>query len=185
VLVLQERAGAGGLAGAVAFGVKASSALVLPFLVLGTRRRRAALAGVGAGIAFVVLVGALAFQGHALGFVGQIHEQQRLVAAYSVPSQFSAALGFDHLPHGVRLLFLLAFAASVAVLLWRTWNGADWLAAAGWASLALLVSTAWLVPWYVVWLLPLAAVGRDRRLWFAALAFSTYLVATRVAYQLF
>jgi alpha-1,6-mannosyltransferase len=184
VLVLQERPAAGGLAGALAFGVKASSALVLPFLVLGTRRRRAALAGAVAGCALVLLAGAIAFQGHVLGFASQIHEQQRLVAAYSVPSQLSSAFGFHDLPHGVRLLFLVAFVGAVLVLLWRTWHGADWLAAAGWASLGLLVSTAWLVPWYVVWLLPLAAVGRDRRLWLAALAFCAYVVATRVAYQL-
>jgi len=35
---------------------------------------------------------------------------------------------------------------------------------AGWASLALLLCSAWLVPWYLAWLLPLAALGRSRPL---------------------
>ena len=30
---------------------------------------------------------------------------------------------------------------------------------AGWATLALLVASAWLVPWYALWLLPLAALA--------------------------
>ena len=40
----------------------------------------------------------------------------------------------------------------------------DWIAGAGWATAALLVSTGFLVPWYVAWLLPLAALSSDKRL---------------------
>jgi alpha-1,6-mannosyltransferase len=184
LLVVEQRPAGGGAAGALAVGVKASSAIVLPFLVLGARRRRAALAGVAAGAAAVLLLAVLAFGGHALGFVSQIREQQHLVATYSVPSRLAALLGFDHIPRGLRLALLAGFAAALAVLLWRTWRDRfDWLAAAGWATLALLLSTAWLVPWYVVWLLPLAAVGRDRRLTVATLLFCGYVLATRVTYQ--
>jgi glycosyl transferase family 87 len=186
LLVVEGRARGGGVAGALAVGVKASSAIVLPFLVLGAgrQRRRAVLAGVAAGTAAVLLLAVVAFGGHALGFVSQIKEQQRLVATYSVPSRLAALLGFDHIPHGLRLLALAGFAAALVVLLWRTWRGrADWLAAAGWTTLALLLSTAWLVPWYVVWLLPLAAVSRDRRLTAATLLFCGYVLATRVTYQ--
>lgn len=185
LLVLEGRDAAGGLAGALAVGVKASSAIVLPFLLLGTRRPRAALAGAAAGAAGVLVLAVAAFGGHALGFVSQIREQQHLVATYSVPRQLAALLGYGHIPGALRLLLLAGFAAALALLLWRTWRGAlDWLAAAGWATLALLVSTAWLVPWYVVWLLPLAAVGRDRRLTAATLLFCGYVVATRVTYLL-
>jgi hypothetical protein len=185
LLVVEERVVAGGFVGALAFGVKASAALVLPFLVLGARRPRAALAGVVAGAVAVLAVAIPAFSGEALGFVSQIHEQQRLVATYSVPSQLAALLGFGRLPGGLRVLLLLAFAVAVLVAVWRTWRGrVDWLAGAGWATLALLLTTAWLVPWYVVWLLPLAAVGRDRRLWVATLLFCGYVVATRVMYLL-
>ena len=60
--------------------------------------------------------------------------------------------------------------------LWRTARGADWRVAAGWTTLALLLSTAWLLPWYAIWLLPLAAVGGDRRLRAATLVFCAYAV---------
>ena len=30
---------------------------------------------------------------------------------------------------------------------------------AGWATLGVLLTSAWLVPWYAIWLLPLAALG--------------------------
>jgi hypothetical protein len=36
----------------------------------------------------------------------------------------------------------------------------DWLSGAGWATLALLASLGWLMPWYVIWLLPLARCAR-------------------------
>ena len=45
---------------------------------------------------------------------------------------------------------------------------------------ALLLATAWLLPWYAVWILPLAAVSADRRLRLAALALAGYLIVTRV-----
>ena len=35
---------------------------------------------------------------------------------------------------------------------------------AGWSTLALIASLAWLVPWYVIWLLPLAALATSMRL---------------------
>ena len=65
--------------------------------------------------------------------------------------------------------------STVALLLRRR---RDWLAGAGWATLALIVSLAWLVPWYVIWLLPLAALGTSVRLRQAALALTVFLVLT-------
>jgi hypothetical protein len=35
------------------------------------------------------------------------------------------------------------------------------------------------MPWYAVWLLPLAALGRDRKLTLATLVLCAYLVAVR------
>ncbi len=52
-----------------------------------------------------------------------------------------------------------AVAAIVALLMIaRAWRGGDWITAAGWAFLALIASIASLAPWYLVWLLPLAAL---------------------------
>jgi alpha-1,6-mannosyltransferase len=185
LLALQERAFGAGVLGVLAVGVKAPAAVLLPFLLLSTRTPRRTPAGVLAGAAVLLAFAVAAFEREALGFVSQIREQQQFVASYSVPNRVATWLGFDALPAGLRLLFALAFAAAVAGLLWATWRARiDWLTAAGWATLALLVSTAWLVPWYVVWALPLAAVGRDPRLRGATLLFCLYVVATRVTYQL-
>lgn len=188
LLLLEERVGLGGAGATLAAGVKASAGLVLPFMVLAPEeggRRLRVLLGALAGAAALVAVGALAFGSDGLDFVGQIRRQQRYVAAESVPRKLAGLLGFDHLPEGLRLLFGIGFAVAVAWLLWATWRRRlDWLAAAGWATLGLLLSTAWLVPWYVVWLLPLAAVGRDERLRRATLLFVLYLVWTRVWYLL-
>ena len=61
--------------------------------------------------------------------------------------------------------------------LWRTARGtADWRVAAGWSTLALLLSTAWLLPWYAIWPLPLAAVCGDRRLRAATLIVCAYAI---------
>jgi len=185
LLALEERAFSSGVLGVLAVGVKAPAAVLLPFLLLSTRTPRRVVFGVLAGAVALLAFAFVAFAREALGFVSQIREQQQFVAAHSVPNRVAALLGFDGLPAGLRLLFALAFAGSVAALLWATWRRRiDWLTAAGWAMLALLLSTAWLVPWYVVWALPLAAVARDPRLRGATLLFCLYVVATRVTYQL-
>jgi hypothetical protein len=44
--------------------------------------------------------------------------------------------------------------------------------------LALIASAAWLMPWYVLWLLPLAALGRSRMLRVVAVALTLFLVLT-------
>jgi hypothetical protein len=50
-------------------------------------------------------------------------------------------------------------------LLRRVWQGrTDWIEGAGWATVAMLVAASSLMPWYVAWSLPLAALGHDRRL---------------------
>ena len=56
------------------------------------------------------------------------------------------------------------------MLLRRVWRGTlDWIDGAGWTALALLVTASSLLPWYVAWLMPLAALATDRRLWRAAI----------------
>ncbi len=49
---------------------------------------------------------------------------------------------------------------------------------AGWATLALIASLAWLMPWYVIWLAPLAALGSSPRLRRATLVMTVFLVLT-------
>ena len=67
-------------------------------------------------------------------------------------------------------------ARSLALL--RAWRGAgaNRSRASGWASVALLVTLSWVLPWYVLWVLPLAALSRSRRLRTTALVLGVYLI---------
>lgn len=176
---LGGRVRAGALALAAGVGVKLSAGLALPFLVLsrqGFRARAVLAASAFAGLAALAVVGLIGFGTHALGFLGAIGEQQQLVAPHSIPAETARLVGLSGTPSWWRHLFAGAFVAVSAFALWRTARGADWRAAAGWATLALLCSTAWLLPWYALWALPLAAVCGNRRLRAATLVFCAYAV---------
>jgi hypothetical protein len=159
-------------------GFKASAGLVVPYLVLASRPRvRGALAGaVGAGLAVLVL-GLVGFGTHALDALGLLSSNQGRSSRLSLPYVVAELVGNRS---AVRALFGLAFAAVAAWTLWRTWRGADPIRMAGWATLAILLASAWLVPWYLLWLLPLAALAADRRLAVATVALSGWVLAIGV-----
>jgi len=160
-------------------GIKFSAALMLPFLALAPvrpRERLAAAFSAAGSLALLALVGVLGFGAHAFGFLGAIGEQQQLVAVHSIPAETARLVGLSGTPGWWRHLFVYAFAAVCAFALWRTARGADWRSAAGWTTLALLCSTAWLLPWYALWALPLAAVCGERRLRAATLVFCAYAI---------
>ncbi len=170
---------AGALTLAAGVGVKVTAGLVLAFLVLapaGRRERGRVALAAGIGLAGVAAIGLVGFGSHALGFIGAVGEQQQLVAVHSVPAETARLLGLHGTPSWWRHCFLLAFAIVLAYALWRTARGADWRVAAGWSTLALLMATAWLLPWYAIWPLPLAAVSGDRRLRAATLIVCAYAI---------
>jgi hypothetical protein len=178
-LSAKERPRRAALALAAGVGVKLTAGLLLPFLVLAEprwrRRRDVALAAAG-GLIAVAAVGVIGFGPHALGFLTAIGEQQQLVSTHSIPAETARLAGLSGTPNWWRQLWAAGFLLALAYTLWRTARGADWRAAAGWATLALLVSTAWLLPWYAIWPLPLAAVCGDRRLRAGALVLCAYAV---------
>lgn len=161
--------------------IKASAALPLVFMLAGARRRREALTGALVAAAAVLVLTAAVFGTDAVRFVDTIRDQQSDVALFSVPNQLGDWLGYGGITSGIRGTATAALLGGVAWLLVRTWRGRlDWITAAGWATVLLLVTTAWLLPWYLVWLLPLAALSQDRRLRLAAIAIGAFVVYTRV-----
>jgi hypothetical protein len=95
-------------------------------------------------------------------------------ARYAVPTRISS-LGVPE--GGVVVVFALAFLVAYAWLLREAWRGRARLAL---TACLLLVCTSWLVPWYAVWAVPLAAVEEDRTARVLALAFSAYLLRDAV-----
>lgn len=171
------RAGAATLVAGV--GVKVTTGVVLPFLILaahGARERARVAAAALVCLAALAVLGLIGFGSHALGFLNAVGEQQQLVATHSIPAETARLFGLSGTPAWWRHLYVAGFLAVLLAALWRTARGADWRVAAGWSMLALLLSTAWLLPWYAIWLLPLAAVGGDRRLRAATLIFSAYAI---------
>jgi alpha-1,6-mannosyltransferase len=162
-----------------AAGIKASAALVVPYLLLGSRRRlpRGILGAVAAGIGLLAL-GLVGFGTNVFESFSLLSSNQGRSSRLSFPYLVAKLLGVDRDP--VRAAFALAFAAVAVWTLWRTWRGADPLRMAGWATFAILVCSAWLVPWYLLWLLPLAALAFDRGLTIATLALSGWVLAIAI-----
>jgi hypothetical protein len=161
-----------------AAGFKASAGLVVPYLVLGARPRvRAALTGVVAAGAALVAIGLAGFGTDVLDSLGLLSSNQGRSSRLSFPYLVGELVGNRDV---VRAAFGLAFAGVAAWTLWRTWHGADPIRMAAWATLAILIASAWLVPWYLLWLLPLAALALDRRLVLATVALSGWVLAIGV-----
>ena len=167
-------------AGAVAAAaIKLTFGLALPFVLAGCRRRGAAFRGAAVAASAMTAATLLRFGPHVADQLHRIATDPRFDIAFSGPDRLAAALGtgIDTSLRG----FCAGGAALIAlVMIVRTWRGCDPIAAAGWAFLALLVSITSLAPWYLVWLLPLAAVGGSRALQGAALAATLYLVAVHL-----
>ena len=171
------RAAAATLVAGVA--IKVTAGLALPFLILGARARRErlqALAGAAIGLVVLGAIALVGFGSHALGFLDAVGEQQQLVSVHSVPAETARLVGLSGTPDWWRNIFVASFVLALLYALRRTARGADWRVAAGWTTLALLLSTAWLLPWYAIWLLPLAAVSGNRRLRAATLLLCAYAV---------
>jgi hypothetical protein len=126
---------------------------------------------IGAGVV-LGLISLLAFGPH----LPDLSTQSRLVTNTSLPNLLGLALGQGGETDTLRLLLSGVLVLSVLACVGLAWRRRDALTAAGWATVALLVTLSWVLPWYVLWVLPLAAFSRSRRLRFAALALSAYLI---------
>jgi hypothetical protein len=162
----------------LAVAVKFTMVLLLPFLLLAARpprRRTRFLTGAALGAVPLAAVTIAAF-GFALP---NLSDQSTILTGFSVPNLLGIVLGLGGGAPDLLRVVNVALVVAVAVLVTVVARGRrDWLTSAGWATLALLASLAWVMPWYIVWLLPLAALGASLRLRRVALAATVFLVLT-------
>ena len=93
--------------------------------------------------------------------IPNLSQQGSLLTPFSFPNLFGYLLGVGGGTSGILRLADLALVVVVLLLLRER---GDWLSRAGWATFALIASLGWVMPWYVIWLLPLAALGTSVRL---------------------
>lgn len=176
--MLSAREGLGAGAFVAACATKSTVAIAIPFALLTTKRRVRFLLGGSAALALLVLTAHLAFGWswlHAFTLAG---ENQDRTSHMSVPITTARLTGLD--PTLVRGAALALYAALFAYLLVWTYRGGDWLRATAWATTGLLLATSWLLPWYLLWPLPAAALSRDRVLQALLLALTAYQLGARI-----
>jgi len=166
------------LAGAVlmlAVAIKFTAVLLLPFLLLAVwpsrERARRVLEGAALG-AIPLVVLSLALFGLS---IPNLQDQSTLLTGFSVPNVVGLALGIGGATPA--LLAVAKLGVVVVIVLLLRLQG-DWLSSAGWATLALIASLGWLMPWYVIWVAPLAALGASPRLRRATALLTLFIVAT-------
>jgi hypothetical protein len=159
---------------------KATVAVLLPFMIV-SRRRLAPILGAVAALVLGALIGFAVFGIHGIDVVAALNRDAAFVSTDSFAVEIAHLFGkpgvfpVDHdlLKAGLVLILLH--------LLWRTWRGYDWVAASGWALLAISVTSTWLLAWYILWPLPLAVVTRDRRLLAATLAVQALFIVHQIS----
>jgi alpha-1,6-mannosyltransferase len=143
----------------VAVAVKSSSVVLLPFALLGSRRPLKAILW---GVAVAVVLGVatlLAFGTHISSLLHVLQHDARLETPNDIPGVINDVLGLGISTHTLGRIGMLVLLPVIALLLVRVYRGGDWLENAGWATCAVLVTTTWFLPWYLIWFLPLAALA--------------------------
>ncbi|HSK16628.1 MAG TPA: glycosyltransferase 87 family protein [Gaiellaceae bacterium] len=176
-LAASGRRALAGAAWAAAISIKWVPVLFLPLRLLEARRvgRRIDHRGLAAAAAVIVAIATWRYGLDWLRAAGPLASNLAEDRAwYAVPVRISH-VGISE--DVVVIAFAFAFAVAYAWLLREAWRGRARLALA--AGL-LLVATSWLVPWYAVWAVPLAAVEEDRPARWLALGMSAYLLRDAV-----
>ena len=104
-------------------------------------------------------------------------DQSKILTAFSISNLLGWALGFGG---GAPVLLTGLELLVIAVLALQLLRNKDWIAGAGWTTVALIVSLASLWPWYLIWLLPLAAIAASARLRAVTLVLTAFLVLSTI-----
>jgi hypothetical protein len=165
-----------GAAFVAALAVKASAGILLPVVLAGListpRRLLGVLGGMVAAGAVLAAVSVMAFGLH----LPDLSTQGRLVSSQSPSNLLGLALGKGGATESLLHLLSLVLVVWVLLACAMAWRKRDSLTAAGWASVGLFLTLSWVLPWYVLWVLPLAALSRSRALRATALGFGVFFM---------
>jgi len=165
-----------GMAFVTAAAIKASGAVLIPVvlaaLLRAPRRVTQVILGMAVSASAVAAASLFAFGLH----VPDLSTQSRLVTDVSVPNLLGLALGSGGETETLRALLSGVLVCSVLFCCVLAWRRRDAVSASGWVTVALLVTLGWVLPWYVLWLLPLAALSGSRRLRTTALVLGVYFI---------
>jgi hypothetical protein len=185
--LLQHRERAGGGLMVLAAGVKLTALAFLPFAIasggrLGAReRRRDVVVGAGAAAVLVAAIGLAAFGTGPLHLLATLEKTQSMGDWKSIPGFISTRLGLGTVGHVAGLCLGVLFAIVFAWLVRRVWRGEmDWISGAGWTAVAMVVTASSMLPWYVAWVMPFAALGTDRRLWRTSIAMTAVVLGIQL-----
>jgi hypothetical protein len=151
--------------------------LFLPLRLLEGRHqgRRVDHRGFAVAAGVIVAIATISYGVHWVGAAGPLATnvvQDR--ARDAIPVRV-ASLG---IPEGaVAAAFAVGFALAYVWLLREAWRGRARL---GLTAGLLLVATPWLLPWYAVWAVPLAAIEEDPPARWLAVALSAYMLRDAV-----
>ena len=157
-LVLSRHDRSAGAAVMIAVAVKFTAILLLPFLLIGGADEppaRSTCSSVRCSPRSRSAAMYLALFGLSLP---NLVDQSTLLTpgACRTSSAWSSVSG-----GGTPGLLRAANVALIVVIALLLRRNRDWISDAGWSTLALVAALAWLVPWYVIWVLPLAALGNE------------------------
>ncbi len=165
-----------GAAFVAATALKASGGVLIPIVLAGLVRAPRRLTQVLLGM---ILAGAVVGGASLIAFglhIPDLSTQSRVVTSISVPNLLGLALGSGGETETLHSLLSAVLALSILACCAMAWRRRESIAASGWATVALLVTLGWVLPWYILWLLPLAALSRSRRLRTTALVLGAYLI---------
>jgi hypothetical protein len=144
----------------------------LPLRALEARAHGRKVGHLGFAIAAVVIVALASWRygWHWLGALGPLARNAHQETRFAIPHRLEQ-IGF---PDWLALACAAtAFALAYAWLLREAWRGRARL---GLAAGLVLLATPYLVPWYAVWAVPLAAADEDRTAQWVALALCAYML---------
>jgi alpha-1,6-mannosyltransferase len=172
-LASRRRPALAGASWAIAAGVKWVPLVLLPLSLIAAPGRNARRIAVGFLVTLAV-VGGTASLAFGTAWVTALVPLTHHHAGFSLPSRL-VELG---LPRPLAdLAAALPLLVALPLLLRDARAGRPRLAL---ATGLMVLASPWVLPWYAVWIVPLAAIEEDRLAWVLALAVCAYLLPDRV-----